>query len=150
MADTFTNLLYHIIFSTKHRVPMIQPDWQQRLYAYLGGAIRGEGGRLLAVGGTGEHVHMLAKLGPAKALAKVIGDVKANASKWINNHRMLPAKFAWQRGYAAFTVSESSVPAVRHYIRTQETHHRRMTFEDELRLFLERNGIAFDEKYLLD
>jgi REP element-mobilizing transposase RayT len=150
MADTFTNLLYHIIFSTKHRYPMIQPDWQQRLYAYLGGAIRGEKGRLLEIGGTSEHVHMLSKLSPAKALAKVIGDVKANASKWINSQHLLSAKFAWQRGYSAFTVSESAVPAVRHYIRNQETHHRRMTFEDELRLFLEKNGIAYDERFMLD
>jgi len=149
MANTFTNLIYHIVFSTKGRLPLIRPEWRERLWAYMGGILRGEKGVPLEIGGTSDHAHVMSKLPPAKALAMILDRLKSHSSKWINENRLLPAAFQWQRGYSAFTVSESAVPRVREYIRSQEKHHQRRTFEDELRELLQKNNIDYDEKFLL-
>src|SRR5262249_2507573 len=130
MAHSFTNLLYHIIFSTKGRAPWIDAATRPRLHEYLGGVIRGEGGIALLINGVADHVHILAKLRQDKAVSEVLRAVKANSSGWI--HRTFPAlaEFAWQSGYGAFTVSFSQVERVRQYIRGQEEHHRRVSFQE--------------------
>ena len=108
MAETFTNLIYHIAFSTKNRQPLITGAHQSRLYDYIGGTIRDLGGISLAINGTENHVHLLAKLRPDKALSDVLRDLKANASGWMHNVFPDLKDFSWQRGYGAFTVCQSS------------------------------------------
>ena len=112
MSSSYTNLLYHIVFSTKDRQPLSAADYQERLYEYIGGTIRGLGGTALAINGTEDHVHVLARLRPDKALSDVLRDLKANASGWM--HDVFPASqdFSWQRGYGAFTLSQTNVGAV--------------------------------------
>jgi REP element-mobilizing transposase RayT len=148
MPHSYVNLIYHIVFSTKDRRPLITGDYRIRLYEYIGGAIRGQGGIALALGGVEDHVHVLAKMRQDKALSDVIRDLKANASGWL--HDVFPAlkDFAWQSGYGAFTVSASQVERVRQYINTQEEHHRKRSFRDEFIALLKANEIEFDEKYL--
>ncbi|HAF13645.1 MAG TPA: IS200/IS605 family transposase [Blastocatellia bacterium] len=148
MSDAYTNLLYHIIFSTKDRRPFITPAYQSRLYDYIGGTIRGVGGISLELKGTEEHIHLLAKLRPDTALSGVLRDLKANASGWM--HDVFPAlkDFSWQRGYRAFTVSQSNVEEVRRYIAQQKEHHHKMSFRDEFIHFLKANGLEYDERYL--
>ena len=148
MSQSYTNLLYHIVFSTKHRQPFITEAHQSRLYDYIGGAIRGQGGISLAINGTADHLHVLAKLRPDKAVSDVLRDLKANASGWM--HEVFPeAKdFAWQNGYGAFTVSASQVERVRSYIANQQAHHQKRSFRDEFIRLLRANRIEFDEKYL--
>jgi REP element-mobilizing transposase RayT len=148
MAETFTNLIYHIVFSTKNRQPLITGDHQSRLYDYIGGTIRDLGGISLAINGTEDHVHLLAKLRPDKALSDVLRDLKANASGWM--HDVFPdlKDFSWQRGYGAFTVSQSNVERVQDYIARQKEHHQKKSFRDEFIEFLEANGIEYNEKYL--
>jgi putative transposase len=119
-----------------------------RVYPYLGGIVRGEGGHLLAIGGTDDHVHLLVVLPAAGAVADAVQRVKGRSSLWINDQRLLPAKFGWQRGYGAFTVSHSAVPRVRRYIAEQEAHHRKMTFQEEFVQLLDRHGVAYDARYL--
>ncbi len=150
MANTHTNLLFHIVYSTKFRRNTIASDFRNRLYDYIGGIVREHKGALLEIGGMPDHLHMLAKLSPTIAVSDVLRFVKANSSKWVNEtlHPALP--FAWQRGFGAFSVSESNSPEVRRYIQTQEEHHRKLTFRDEYRLMLKRHGIEFDEQYLFD
>jgi putative transposase len=149
MASTFTNLLYHIVFSTKYRVPAIQEDFRERLYEYIGGIIRGEGGVLLEIGGVSDHIHLLAKIKADTAVSVMVRLIKSNSSKW--SHQLAPpsARFDWQRGYGAFSVSESQLPRVRRYIQNQETHHAKVSFQDELITLLKRNRIEYDERYLL-
>lgn len=106
MSSTYTNLLYHLIFSTKDRQPLITGEYQERLYEYIGGTLRGMGGIPLAINGTADHVHVLVKLRPDKALADVLRDLKANATGWMHNVFPALSEFAWQRGYGAFTVSQ--------------------------------------------
>ena len=148
MGDSYTNLLYHIVFSTKDRRPLITPDYEVRLYDYIGGTIRSLGGISLEVNGVEDHVHVLAKLRPDRALSDVLRKLKANASGWM--HRVFPAleDFTWQRGYGAFTVSQSSVNEVREYIAPQKVHHQKISFRDEFIRFLIANEIEFDERYV--
>jgi REP element-mobilizing transposase RayT len=148
MAGTFTNLLYHLVFSTKNRLPLITKNLQPDLYSYMGGIIRGEGGKLLEIGGMPDHVHLLAKFKPTKSISEMLGRIKAKSSKWANEERMKMRKFGWQDGYAAFSVSESQVEPVRGYIQNQENHHRRCVFQDELRALLDKHGIEYEERYL--
>ncbi len=116
MPDSYTNLLYHIVFSTKDRRPLITPEYQVRLYDYIGGTIRNVGGISLALNGTEDHVHLLAKLRPDRALSEVLRDLKANATGWMHNVFPSLKNFSWQRGYGAFTVGQSNVEEVRQYI----------------------------------
>jgi putative transposase len=150
MPSTYTNLLYHIVFSTKDRTPLINPEFQEELYRYIGGIIRAEGGVQLEIGGTTDHLHILAKFKPAVSVSDMLAKIKANSSKWVNDHKMKMRKFAWQEGYAAFTVSESQVPIVREYIRNQEEHHRKQTYQEEFIVLLDRHGIEFDPRYIWD
>jgi REP element-mobilizing transposase RayT len=148
VSDSYTNLLYHIIFSTKDRKPLITPDYESRLYHYIGGIIRGVGGISLELNGTEDHVHLLAKLRPDVALSSVLRDLKANATGWM--HDVFPSlrDFSWQRGYGAFTVSQSNVDEVRRYIKRQKEHHRKTSFRDEFISFLKANGLVYDARFL--
>jgi REP-associated tyrosine transposase len=149
MAHTFSNLLYHIVFSTKERVPLIREDLEERLYAYTGGIVRGEGGILLEIGGTADHVHLLAKFKTDVAVSTMLKKIKGKSSKWVNDLPDYADPFYWQEGYGIFSVSESAVERVRRYIRGQKEHHRRVSFKDELITLLRRQRIPFDERYLL-
>jgi putative transposase len=148
MSDSYTNLLYHIVFSTKDRRPIITPEYQVRLYDYIGGTIRAVGGISLELNGTEDHVHLLAKLRPDRALSDVLRDLKANATGWM--HDVFPSlkNFSWQRGYGAFTVSQSNVEEVRQYITRQKEHHQQISFRDEFIQFLRANGIEHDERFV--
>jgi REP element-mobilizing transposase RayT len=150
MATTFANLLYHIVFSTKDRMPLIQEDLRNDLYGYMGGIVRGEGGVLLEIGGMPDHVLLLAKLKTNVAVSTVVQKVKAKSSKWRNEQRANPGRFEWQKGYGIFSVSESLAGKVRGYIRSQEEHHRVASFKDELIGLLKKHRIPYDERYLLD
>jgi REP element-mobilizing transposase RayT len=145
---SYTSLLYHIVFSTKNREPSLEPGMRPRLFEYMGGAVRGEGGIALAINGVADHVHLLARLRQDKAVSAVIGAIKANSSGWI--HRTFPtyANFAWQTGYGAFTVSASQRGNVCHYIDNQEEHHRLRTFQEEFLAFLKAHEIEYDERYI--
>jgi REP element-mobilizing transposase RayT len=148
MSQSYTNLLYHLIFSTKDRRPLIRLDYEPRLYEYIGGILRGTGGISLGIGGTEDHLHVLAKLRPDRALSHVLRDLKANATGWM--HDVFPdvRDFYWQRGYGAFTVSQSNVASVQRYIASQKEHHERVSFREEFMQFLKANEIHFDERYL--
>lgn len=148
MGSSYCNLLYHIVFSTKEREPWLSATIRPRIHEYLGGAIRSEEGTALIVNGTSDHVHLLARLRQDKAVSKTVGEIKANSSGWISRTFDGLAGFAWQEGYGAFTVSESQVPKVRHYIAKQEEHHQSVSFRDELKALLKAHGLPFDERYL--
>jgi putative transposase len=148
MAGAYCNLLYHLVFSTKERRPLISPAIKPRLQDYIGGIVRGEDGELLEINVVADHAHPLVRLHPARAVADMLRLIKANSSKWVKEQFRGPA-FAWQEGYAAFTVSQSQVPRILAYIRGQEEHHRKRDFRHELVVLLRRNEIAFEERYLL-
>ncbi|MFG0265437.1 MAG: IS200/IS605 family transposase [Rhodopirellula sp. JB055] len=148
--STFTNLLFHIIYSTKYRKPTIRTEWQDDLYGYIGGIVRDQKGTLLKIGGVEDHVHLLAKLSPTIAVSDVLRKIKSNSSKWINERSDVTRKFEWQSGYAAFSVSESQMPAVAEYIANQAEHHRQKTFEEEFLAILRKHNIEFDMRYVFE
>ena len=148
MAHTFTNLLTHVIFSTKDRQPFMTDDARPRIFAYMGGIVRELGGAALRINGPNDHAHLLLALPATVAIAEAMRVVKTNSSKWIHETFPRLSVFAWQHGYGAFSVSQSNVGAVEAYIDTQEEHHRTMTFQEEFVAFLKRHGISYDPKYV--
>ena len=147
MASTHTHLLYHLIFSTKDREPLIPLEWRDRLHEYLGGLVQGLDGVPQGVGGVADHVHLLVSLKPTHSVADFMRELKRHSSRWVSD-QMKIRHFKWQEGYAAFTVSESSRDKVREYIAKQEEHHRTRSFREELVEFLKRCGVEYDERYL--
>jgi REP element-mobilizing transposase RayT len=147
MPSTYLSLHFHLVFSTKHREPSIAAEWRDRLHEYLGGTIRGLGGFPEGIGGTADHVHLLIGLKATHCLADLMRELKKASSVWVHNEIGL-ASFAWQEGYAAFTVSSTARPAVRRYIANQEAHHNRQSLRDKLIALLKRAGVAYDPKYL--
>lgn len=150
MAHTYTSLLSHIIFSTKDRVPMLDAELKSRLFPYMGGIVRELGGVALSINGPTDHVHILASLPATIALADFVGKVKANASGWVRKTFPNHLEFKWQTGYGAFSVSVSQRTKVLAYIANQEEHHRRVSFKEEFIGFLEKHGIAYNERYVFD
>jgi putative transposase len=148
MAQTFTNLLVHCIFSTKGRAPAIHPDIAPKLFAYMGGIVRSIDGVAPLINGVADHVHLLLSLPPTLCVSDAMRVVKTNSSKWLHEEWPAHGEFAWQNGYGAFSVSRSNVEAVSAYIAKQEEHHRRMTFQEELLALLKKHGIDYDERYI--
>jgi REP element-mobilizing transposase RayT len=149
MPQSYTNLIYHIVYSTKERQPLTTNDLQPRLDDYIGGIIRRRGGICLEIGGMNDHIHILVKLKPDKAVSDILRDLKANSTGWMHDVFPRMKDFTWQKGYGAFTVSSSQVEKVRNYILNQEEHHKKVgSFRDEFIKLLVANEIEFDEKYL--
>ncbi|MBX3280672.1 MAG: IS200/IS605 family transposase [Acidobacteria bacterium] len=148
MAQTFTNLIVHIIFSTKDRRPQIDSDIKPRLHAYLGGIVRELGGRALAINGISDHVHLLIELPPTISLSDAVRTLKTNSSRWVHETWPMKTLFAWQPGYAAFSVSRAVVSRIAAYIDGQERHHIRRPYTEEIVIFLNRHGIEYNERYL--
>lgn len=148
MANTYTSLHYHLVFSTKNRELWLTREVDECVWAYLGGIARENGMTALKIGGVEDHVHLVLGLPAAVALSKAVQLLKGGSSRWI--HETFPGlqAFAWQDGYGAFTVSKSGLPDVIRYVEDQRGHHRRRTFQDEYRTLLERHGVAYDERYL--
>jgi REP element-mobilizing transposase RayT len=150
MPHSYGKLLYHVIFSTKMRRPVIAEPWRMRLYPYMHGIVENLGGRLHRANGPADHVHLALELKNDLSVAHAVGTIKANSTGWI--HKTFPdsGDFFWQTGYAAFTVSSSALEDLIRYIDKQEEHHRRVTFEEELVAFLKRHQIQYDERFLFD
>jgi REP element-mobilizing transposase RayT len=150
MAGTYTNLVYHVVFSTKGRRQLITSPIEAELHSYLGGIVRGIEGIPLAVNGLPDHIHLLAKLPPKIAVSAALREIKACSSKWLNERRSAQHKFAWQDGYAAFSVSRSQTESVSAYIRDQKTHHASRDYQSELLALLGKHDIDYDERYIWD
>ena len=145
---SYVNLIYHIVFSTKDREPLITGEHESKIHQYIGAMINKRGGIALAINGMEDHLHVLAKLRQDKSLSDVIRDLKAGASGWM--HDVFPSleDFAWQKGYGAFTVSQSQIGEVRDYIANQKIRHQKRSFKQEFTRMLIANEIEFDERYL--
>jgi len=150
MAHTYTQLLTHIVFSTKHRYPFINMDLRKRLFPYMGGIIRELGGKPILINGVADHVHILAGLPARSAVSDIARVVKSNSSLWIHEQFSHLSNFGWQTGYAAFSVSRWDTEKIKNYIARQEEHHKTVTFQEEFLNLLEEYGIEYDEKYLWD
>ncbi|MGO2357075.1 IS200/IS605 family transposase [Mesonia sp.] len=148
MANTYTQLYFHIVFAVKGRNNLISINWEEELYKYITGIISNKNQKLMIVNGMPNHIHLLIGTKPNCNLSDLVRDLKANSSKWINEKRFVRGKFEWQRGFGAFTVSQSGVSNVIKYIKNQKEHHYQKTFREEYLEFLKTYEIDFDDKYV--
>jgi len=146
MGSTYLSLHYHIIFSTKHRRPLIHARWRGVLHEYLGGTVRGLNGVARSIGGVDDHVHLLVSLDANHRIKDFLRELKKGSSIWAARNHC--PDFAWQEGYAAFTESDNRREELRRYIESQEEHHRKVPFIEELRRLLEEHRVEYDPKYL--
>ncbi len=147
MPSTYLSLHYHIVFGTKNREPLIPSSFLESLHAYLGGTIKGVGGSPQGVGGVADHVHILMGLPATLRLADVVRELKKASSVWMGAEKRTAA-FAWQNGYAAFSVSATSRTKVQRYICNQAEHHQKISFREELIKMLGAAAITYDERFL--
>jgi putative transposase len=150
MSQSLVKILIHLVYSSKHRQPWSTKTHREAIFAYQAGIYKEWDSPALAIGGMDDHVHALFVLSKNHPLKKIVEEVKKGSSKWAKIEGPKNADFYWQAGYAAFSVSQSNPDEVKKYIENQEEHHRRMTFQDELRALYNRHGIAFDERYVWD
>ncbi len=150
MPQSLANVLVHLVFSTKDRAPVLDDDIRPELFAYLVGVLRNHDCVSVQVGGIADHVHILFKISRKLAISSVVEKLKVSTAKWLKTRSPILREFAWQAGYGAFSVSPAAAPEVVRYIQNQQEHHRKVSFEDELRSMLNDAGIPFDEKYLWD
>lgn len=150
MPQSLSSILIHLVFSTKHREPLINIEIEPELHAYLAVVFRECKSPSLIVGGTSDHIHALFALHRTQTVANVVEEVKKSSSKWIKTKGDSLRGFQWQAGYGAFSIGASNVAAVKRYITTQREHHLERTYQDELRLLMNKYGIDYDERYVWD
>jgi putative transposase len=148
VANTFSWLNIHYVFSTKERVPVLTPDIRERLWPYMGGIAKRNGIFPKSIGGVADHTRLLLALPTTMAIAKAVQLIKTGSSGWIHENFPNLRNFAWQQGYGAFSIGISQIPETVHYIEQQFEHHRTRTFKEEYLSFLQRHGGNLDEKYL--
>jgi len=141
MSHSLIKIWTHAIFGTKDRTPLLMPDFVSQVNEHINNQLKELGCNARIINGTPDHLHILFILSPDKAISQVMKSIKGESSHWINQQNFLNAKFAWQVGYAAFSVSESNVKGVENYIHRQEEHHRRMTFQQEYDKFIQKYGL---------
>ena len=148
MANTFTQIHLHFVFAVKYRNGLIQKTWKARLYEYIIAIVKNKGHKLLAINGMPDHVHMLVGFRPSESISAFMQDVKANSSRWINEHKLAIGKFEWQEGYGAFSYSKDQIPKVATYIQNQEEHHKTTSFLQEYVAFLREFEVDYDTKFI--
>ncbi len=150
MANTYTELQYHCVFSTKNRQMLIAPEIEKRLWAIVAETASTHGMHARKVGGIENHIHACVDIPKNLTVSEAMKRLKGGSSKAINQAGITKGRFAWQDGYSAFTVSSSAVPDVIKYIANQREHHRKRTFEEEYVALLEKHGVEYDSRYLFD
>ncbi|CAG0986951.1 hypothetical protein PHYC_02076 [Phycisphaerales bacterium] len=150
MANTYSKLYTHIVFSTKHREPWLGADVRPKVWAYMSGIVENKDCTLVLANGWVDHAHLLVIRKPKVSESDLVGPVKSNSSRWIREQWPGMRRFAWQDGFAAFSVSHSKVDDVRRYIQNQESHHGRVSYESEFLGLLKKHGVEYDRRYVFD
>ena len=150
MANTYTQLYFHIVFAVKGRANLISSTWKEELYKYITGIATNKNQKLIVINGMPDHVHILMGMKPDSNLSELVRDIKANSSKFINEKKWIISKFEWQQGFGAFTLGYSQLDAIVNYIKAQEEHHKTKTFKEEYIDFLKRYNIDYKSEYLFE
>jgi REP element-mobilizing transposase RayT len=146
MSDTYGNAFFHVVFSTKKRYPwLVTDDHQKRCWKYMEAIAREKGGTPIIFGGMPDHMHLLFDLPPALSLSDMVKNIKGSSSVWVKRELSDCGGFGWQAGYAYFPVSVSIIDRVKEYIANQKHHHKNISYEDEYRILLQKNKVAFKE-----
>ena len=148
MANTYTQIHLQAIFAVKKRTGLIQKEWKDELYKYITGIIQAQDHKLLAINGMPDHLHIFFGMRPIQSLSDLMQDIKQDSSKWISQKKFIKEKFEWQEGFGGFSYSKSQASRVIAYVQNQEAHHRKITFLDEYKKFLENFEVDYDEQYI--
>ena len=150
MPQSLSNILLHIVFSTKDRRPLIRPDVEPELYGYLASICRACDCPAHEIGGTADHVHVVCTLARTVSVSALLEEIKKRSSKWIKTKGTGYRLFSWQRGYGAFSIAQSQLAAARRYAAGQKEHHKKRSFKEEFVALLTRYRVAYDERYVWD
>lgn len=148
MANTYTQIHIQCVFAVKFRQSLIRLEWKERLQKYITGIVQNNGHKMIAVNSMPDHVHIFFGFRPNQSLSDLMRMVKGESSEWINQQKFNSSVFRWQEGYGAFSYARSQVKVVAEYVENQENHHRKKTFLDEYKDFLERFEVEYDERYI--
>ncbi len=147
--STYTQILYQIVFSTKHRALSLSSDNREELFKYISGILKNKNCHLYQIGGVADHIHIITHLHPSVALAALVKDIKLASTDYIKANKLFPSFAGWQEGYGAFTYSIHEKDRLITYVQNQEDHHQKLTFIEEYKDILQQLHIVFDEKHLL-
>lgn len=150
MANTYSQIYIQAVFAVKYRASLIQREWKEELFKYVGGIFRNKDQKLIAVGGAEDHIHVLFGLKPNMAISDLVRDVKSDTTEFINRERLVRGRFYWQEGFGAFSYSRSQLDAVGKYVLEQEAHHASRSFRDEYISLLDRFEVEYEARYLFD
>ena len=150
MPGTFSQIYIQIVFAVKGRANLINNSWKVELHKYIAGIIKAKDQKPIIVNGMPDHIHVFAGLRPSMAIADLTRDIKNNSSKFINEHKFVAEKFAWQEGYGVFSYSHSHIDLVAKYIINQEARHQKTGFQAAYLGLLKKFEIQYDEKYLFE
>lgn len=150
MAQSLSNVLLHLVFSTKHRHPWIDVEIEEELFRYTAGICREQQCPSHKIGASDDHIHIACSLARTMSVSRLLEEIKTNSSKWIKTKGAQYAEFSWQNGYGAFSIGQSQLDDLRKYIANQREHHRQITFQDEFRTLLAKYKVDFDERYVWD
>jgi len=148
MANTYTQIHIHVVFTVQDRDCIIKKTWKEELYKYITGIVQNHDHKLLAINGMPDHIHAFIGMRPTQSLSDLMQDIKGDSSRWINQKKILKTRFSWQEGYGAFSYSKSHVNNVIDYIKEQEIHHKNKSFITEYLEFLEKFEIDYDERFI--
>lgn len=150
MANTYTQLYFHVVLVVKKRAKLINSNLKDELYKFISGVIKNRGQKLMKINGMPDHVHLFISTKPDCNLSELMRDIKSSSSKWINKNKLTQNPFRWQKGFAAFTKGKSQVDVVINYIKNQEIHHRKKSLEEEYVEFLLEYEVDYKDEYLFD
>jgi putative transposase len=150
MPQSLSLVIVHIIFSTKDRFPHLDLSMRPRLHAYIATVARNSECECYRAGGTADHVHLAVRLSRTIPIAGLVEELKTSSSKWLKLQGPTKGRFAWQRGYGAFSVSASELDSLQAYIDGQQEHHKVTTFQEEYLALLKEYGVPYDERYIWD
>jgi REP element-mobilizing transposase RayT len=148
MANTYTQIYIHSVFSVQNRISLIRQEWKEDLFKYITGIVQNNGHKLIAINGMPDHLHIFIGMKPNQGLSDLMQDIKGDSSKWINSKGFVQGRFEWQAGFGGFSYSISQIDSVVKYINNQETHHKKKTFVEEYLDFLKKFKVPHDERYI--
>ena len=150
MANTYTQIHIQFVFAVKYRQALISPEWKGRLHQYITGIFQRNHHKMLQINSMPDHIHIFIGMRPDQSVSSLMQLVKSESSKWVIENGFCPSRFSWQEGYGAFSYAKSQVADVVRYIQNQEIHHRKETFMDEYRKFLESFEIEWDKRFIFE
>jgi putative transposase len=150
MAQSLADIILHIVFSTKERLPLIKPSVEEELYSYISGVCKKLNSPVIKINGVEDHIHILLQLGRTIAVSDLISEIKSSSSRWIKTKDPFFNNFSWQGGFGVFSVSRHNLEGAKRYLEEQKEHHKKVSFKEELLALLKRAEIRYDEKHLWD